>query len=203
MTYATREEYLEAFINEARPHFEAANASLPVNVRVAVGFTSHGSRGSKIGECWSSDASEDGYFEIFIKPTLADPTRVCDVLTQQLIHAAIGLNKGRGPEYKRVATSLGYGGKMKMPQAVSGWYAWAAPVISKLGDMPYGSLASDGVSSARPKQTAALLKLECPVCGWLSRVTRKHIAPHPVLECPVPACDGELYCEELEPVAED
>lgn len=198
MTYATREEYLEAFIDAARPHFDAANASLPANVRVAVGFTSGGTRGTRIGECWSSDASEDGYFEIFIKPTLADPTRVCDVLTQQLIHAAIGLNKGRGPEYKRVATSLGYTGKMTAPSATNSWYSWALPVISKLGDMPYGALSNDGISSARAKQTAAMLKLECPVCHWLARATRKHISPHAYLSCPAPTCDGELVCEELE-----
>lgn len=196
-TYATREEYLEAFIDAARPHFEAANAPLPSNVRVAVGFTSRGSRGSKIGECWSSDASEDGYFEIFVKPTLADPTRVCDVLCQQLIHAAIGLNMGRGAVYRRVATSLGYGGKMTAPTATNTWYVWALPAIKQLGDMPYGALAEGGMSSARPKQTTALLKLECPLCFWLARVTRKHIQPHAYLACPVPSCDGELVCEEI------
>lgn len=201
MTYATREEYLNAFIEKARPHFERINAPLPSNVRVAVGFTSRGSRGSRIGECWSSDASEDGYFEIFISPALADAGRVCDVLTQQLIHAAIGLDKGRGQEFKRVATSLGYTGKMTMPSASNTWYAWALPIINALGDMPYGSLATDGISSARPAQTAALLKVECPVCGWLARVTRKHITPHGFLNCPVSTCAGELVCEQLE--AED
>lgn len=203
MTYATREEYLNAFIEKARPHFEEANAPLPSNVRVAVGFTSRGTRGSRIGECWSSDASEDGYFEIFIKPTLADPTRVCDVLTQQLIHAAVGLKEGRGPHYKRVAASLGYTGKMVAPTATNVWYAWAAPAIRELGEMPYGALAGDGMSSARAKQTAALLKLECPLCGWLARVTKKHITPHSYLACPVPTCDGELVCEELEPAEVD
>jgi hypothetical protein len=200
MTYATREEYLNAFIDKARPHFERVNAPLPENVRVAVGFTSRGSKGSRIGECWSSDASEDGYFEIFIKPTLADPTRVCDVLTAQLIHAAIGLDKGRGQEYRRVATSLGYTGKMTAPSASNVWYAWALPIINQLGAMPYGALAGDGMSSARPKQATALLKLECPVCGWLARVTKRHIQPHSYLACPVPTCDGELVCDELEPV---
>lgn len=198
MTYETREEYLNVFIEKARPRFEAANAPLPSNVRVAVGFTSGGTRGSRIGECWSSDASEDGYFEIFIKPTLADPTRVCDVLTQQLIHAAVGLKEGRGMVFRRVATSLGYEGKMTAPTATAGWYSWAAPIIAELGAMPYGALADGGVSSARPKQSAALLKAECPVCGWLARVTKKHVRPYPYLGCPVPTCDGELVCEELE-----
>lgn len=196
-TYATREEYLNAFIERARPIFEGVNASLPSNVRVAVGFTSRGSTGSRVGECWSSDASEDGYFEIFISPKLADAAKVCDVLTQQLIHAAIGLDKGRGPYFKRVAVSLGYTGQMTTPTASQGWYAWALPIINALGPMPYGSLATDGISSARAKQTAAMLKLECPVCDFIARTTKKHINAHSYLNCPVPDCAGVLICDEL------
>ena len=202
MTYATREEYLEAFIANARPHFEAANAPLPSNVRVAVGFTSRGSKGTRIGEVWSSEASEDGMFEIFVSPKLADAAAVCAVLTHELVHCAVGLDRGHGPHLKRVATSLGLGGKMTATQATQVWYSWALPIISRLGDMPYGALATDGISSASPKQATALLKVECPVCGWLARVTRKHIAPHGFLTCPVPSCDGELICEELEQVEE-
>jgi hypothetical protein len=40
--------------------------------------------------------------------------------------------------------------------------------------------------------------MECPACGFLARVTRKHIAPHPFLNCPVPDCAGELICEGVE-----
>lgn len=196
-TYNTREEYLNAFIEAARPRFEAVNAPLPSNVRVAVGFTSRGSRGSRIGEVWASEASEDGYFEIFISPKLADRTRVCDVLTQQLIHAAIGLDKGRGPYFRRVATSLGYTGQMLSPTASQGWYSWALPIINALGPMPYGTLATDGISSARPAQTAAMLKLECPVCDFIARTTKKHIRPHAFLNCPVPNCAGVLVCDEI------
>lgn len=200
--YTTREDYLNAFIEAARPHFERVNAPLPANVRVAVGFTSRGIKGSRIGECWSSDASADGHFEIFIKPTLTDVARVCDVLTHELIHAAVGLDKGHNAHFKRVATSLGLTGPSKATTASADWYAWALPIISSLGEMPYGALSEDGLSSARKKQTAALLKVECPVCGFLARVTKKHIAPHDHLDCPVPTCDGVLICEGLEDESE-
>lgn len=195
--YMTREEWLNAFIDAARPHFEAANAPLPTNVRVAVGFTSKGSRGSRIGECWSNEASSDGHFEIFIKPTLTETARVCDVLTHELIHAAVGLKAGHGMAFKRVATSLGLGGKMTATTATSVWYGWALPLIDQLGPMPYGSLSGTD-SSARKKQRTALLKVECPACGWIARVTKKHIEPHSVLNCPVPSCTGVLVCEELD-----
>lgn len=196
--YATREEYLNAFIEKARPQFERVNAPLPSNVRVAVGFTSRGIKGSRIGECWSDTASDDGHFEIFIKPTLTDVTRICDVLTHELIHAAVGLDKGHNAHFKRVSTSLGLMGKATATQAGADWYAWALPIIAELGDMPYAALTGD-ISSARKKQATALLKTECPVCGFLARVTRKHIAPHSHLNCPVPDCVGELVCETVNP----
>lgn len=199
MTYATREEYLQAFIEEARPHFRRVMAELPTNVRVSVGFTSSGGRGQRIGECWSDDASEDGHFEIFIKPTVSDAARICAVLTHELAHAAVGLDKGHTATFTRVTTSLGLTGKPTEQVAGKVWYDWALPILAKLGEMPYGALSGDH-SSARKKQTASLLKVECPVCGFLARVTKKHIEPHEYLSCPVPSCDGELRCDELEPI---
>lgn len=201
MTYATREEYLNAFIDKARPHFERVNAPLPTNVRVAVGFTSRGSRGARVGECWSDGASADGHYEIFIKPTLDNAAHICDVLTHELIHAAVGLDKGHNQHFKRVAVSLGLLGKATNTKAGEDWYRWALPIIEELGPMPYGALSGDQ-SSARKKQSTSLLKVECPVCNFLARVTKKHIAPHAYLNCPVPTCAGELICEEMEPEEE-
>ena len=202
MTYATREEFLNAFIEGARPHFERVNAPLPTNVRVAVGFTSRGSKGQRIGECWSDAASGDGHFEIFIQPTLTDAARICDVLTHELIHAAVGLDAGHNATFKRVATALGLTGKATATVAGEDWYRWALPLIESLGPMPYSALNDEGASSRRKKQTTALLKMECPACGWLARVTKKHIEPHPFLNCPVPDCTGELLCEAVEPEGE-
>lgn len=201
--YATREEYLNAFIEAARPHFTRVNAPLPSNLRVSVGFTSRGIKGSRIGECWSDDASEDGHFEIFIKPTLDGEAKVCAALTHELVHAAVGLDKGHNAHFKRVSASLGLIGKAACETAGEAWYSWALPVLEALGPMPYGALSGDH-SSARKKQATALLKVECPVCGFLARVTKKHIEPHSFLNCPVPECMGELVCETLEaPETED
>lgn len=194
--YTTREDWLNAFIDRARPVFEAANAPLPVNVRVAVGFTSRGVKGARIGECWSDSASEDGHFEIFIKPTLDGAARICDVLSHELVHAAVGIQAGHGPAFKRVALAIGLTGKMTATTASADWYRWALPIIEELGPMPYGALSTAGFSTSRKKQKTALLKVECPACGWLARVTAKHIDGHSHLNCPVPDCVGELMvCE--------
>lgn len=193
--HETREDWLNAFIEAARPKFAAVNAPLPVNVRVSVGFTSRGIKGARIGECWSDSASDDGHFEIFIKPTLDGEARICDVLTHELIHAAVGLDKGHGPVFKRVAASVGLQGNAKATLAGPDWFQWAAPLIEALGPMPYAALNDKGMTTARKKQRTSLLKVECPACGWLARVTAKHIEPHTHLNCPVPDCTGVLVTE--------
>lgn len=189
--YETREAWLNAFVTLSRPHFAAVDAPLPEKVRVSVGFTSTGARSNRIGECWHDAASADGYFEIFLKPTIETDSRMADILTHELIHAAAGLDAGHGPKFKRIANALGLSGRMTSTVATAAWYTWALPILDVIGPMPYGQL-TDGKSTAKPKQKTNLLKVECPACGWLARVTAKHINGHDHLNCPVPECVGVL-----------
>lgn len=192
--FETREQWLNAFVQAARPVFSNAGYPLPDKIRVSVGFTSSGARGKTIGECWSNLASEDGYFEIFIRPSANSDARIADILTHELIHAAVGLEAKHGPAFKSAMAALGLEGKATATVAGEAWYVWALPILTQLGAMPYGQL-NDGLSSAKPKQKTNLLKVECPCCGFLARVTRKHIEPHTHLNCPVPDCDGELIAD--------
>lgn len=191
--HKTREAWLQGFIEAARPAFNATGASIPRNTRVAVGFTSAGKRGTRIGECWTDQASDDGHFEIFITPSQGDASRIADILTHELIHASVGLEAKHGPEFKAIATALGLEGKMKATTASDRWRAWAEPILEALGPIPHASLHS-GLSTGRPKQKTALLKLECGHCGWLARVTLKHIDPYDFLSCPT-GCGGQLLVE--------
>ncbi len=189
--HATREQWLNAFMVAARPQFALAGAPLPLNVRISVGFPSSGRKGKSIGECWSAIASDDGHFEIFLKPTLDSDARIADVLTHELVHAAVGLEARHGKAFGKVAKALGLGGKMTATIALEGWYAWALPILNELGPMPYAVLNS-GLSSAKPKQKTNLLKVECDCCGWLARVTAKWIEPYSYLQCPDNSCNGQL-----------
>lgn len=193
--HATREDWLNAFITAARPIFAAVNAPLPLKVRVAIGFTSRGIRGSRIGECWSTEASEDGHYEIFIKPTLDNAARICDVLTHELIHAAVGIKAGHGPAFKRVMIALGLKGKPTATVAGEDWYRWALPIIADLGAFPYGAMTG-GATADRKKQRSYLLKVQCTHCEWTARVTAKHLDPYARLRCPDVECDGELIGSE-------
>lgn len=191
----TREEWLNDFVTAARPVFANAGFHLPDKVRVSVGFTSGGRRGKAIGECWSDEASEDGYFEIFLRPSMQSDARICDVLTHELCHAAVGIKAGHGKQFKACMNAVGLGGKATSTVALEAWYKWSLPVLEALGPMPYGAL-TEGASSGKPKQATNLLKVECSECGWLARVTKKHIEPHGHLNCPVPDCEGVLQVAE-------
>lgn len=189
--FETREQWLEAFAEASRPHFARVGYPLPRNVRVSVGFTSGGARGRAIGECWSSIASADGHFEIFLRPSLQRDSRIADVLTHELVHAAVGLEAKHGAKFKRCATALGLTGKMTATVAGDGWREWALPILAELGPMPGAPLAE--MQSGRKKQTTRLIKCECNACGFSFRTTRKHIDANPAgLRCPSHDCEGEM-----------
>ena len=197
--YETREQWLNAFVAAARPHFERVGYPIPARVRVSVGFTSQGARSNRIGEAWHDAASADGHFEIFLKPSIETDARMCDILTHELVHAAVGIAEGHGAKFRHCATALGLGGKMTSTVATETWYRWALPILGELGPMPYAHLTNTSVlTTAKPKQATNLLKVECSACGWLARVTRKHIAPHAQLNCPVPDCVGVLHVDGTE-----
>lgn len=192
--FDTREAWLNAFVEAAKPQFENAGYPLPDKIRVAVGFTSGGKRGKSIGECWDAGASDDEHFEIFIRPNQETDARIADILTHELVHAAVGLAARHGPKFKACANAVGLEGKMTATTAGEGWYTWALPVLSALGPIPHAKL-SEGDNSGKPKQKTNLLKVECDTCGWLARVTRKHIEPHAHLACPT-GCGGTLQADD-------
>lgn len=200
--YTTREEWLNAVAELARPIFAAAGHELPARVRISIGFPSTGRRGRRIGECWDAGASADGTFEIFIRPDQHDPEMVAGILFHELTHAAAGLDAGHGPKFRKAALAIGLAGKMK--SALPG-DALAARIRAELlpvvGALPHAKL--DGAKSSGPKkQTTRLIKCECASCGYTVRVARKWIDE---LGAPVcPADDhgqmiAELPAEEGEP----
>lgn len=191
--YETREQWLNAFVDLARLHFAAADYAIPHALRVSIGFPSAGRRGKAIEECWSRMASADQHFEIFLRPSLDNDSRIADVLTHELIHAAIGLEHKHGAAFKRCMRAVGLEGKATATIAGKAWHKWADPILAQLGPMPHAALRDGGTSNAPPKQTTRLVKLECPDCGFICRTTAKHIDANPEgLRCPSVTCEGML-----------
>jgi len=182
----SREHWLQLFLCESKTHFERVEAPFPNNIRVSVGFTSRGSRGSAVGECWPAELSHDATFEIFISPTESDAAQVASILTHELIHAAVGLEAKHGAPFKRVAHALGLQGAMSATEPGDRWFEWAQPILDKIGAFPHSALS---VESTRIKQSTRLVKSTCKRCGFLFRSSRKWLE-NCTLRCPDSACNG-------------
>jgi hypothetical protein len=184
--YDTREEWLNAAVDLLRPIFKTrASVTLPKNVRISCGWTSTGSRGRSIGECWSQNSSADGQIEMFISPKLDDALDVLEVTTHECVHAGVGLEAKHGKVFKKAAHAMGLTGKMKSPiWSDAGKVDIAEALFAKLGEYPHGAL-SNGLSSGPKKQATRLLKVWCPSCGYTTRITQKWI------EVGLPQCPNE------------
>jgi hypothetical protein len=192
-TFATREQWLHAFADKARPHFASHGVYIASNIRISIGFPTKGYRSNTAGECIFPGASADGHYEIFINPRLTGDSRLADVLTHELIHASNGGIHGHKRDFATPAKALGLTGKMTATVASPKWDAWALPIIDELGPMPFAQI--DGLTGPAKKKQTFQHKVECPDCGWLARVNATHC--YPDMTCPLPDCGGELIVHPL------
>jgi len=153
MICSNREEWLNLVARGMRPMFSDLGSPLPDKVRIAIGFTSKGRKGRSIGECWDTTCSVDSHFEIFIRPDLSVsidlmPIEVAAILAHELVHAAIGIRAGHGPEFRRVAKGLGLQGKMTATVAGPGFNDAIAPILAAVGPLPHARLNTGRIISS-------------------------------------------------------
>lgn len=186
-----REQWLNQAVDELRELFNEQGEAIPLNLRVSCGWPSRGGTGkanATIGQCWHPDCSGDKTIEIFISPKLADPIRVLDVLTHELIHATMGNECGHKGPFKRLAVALGLTGKMTATKAGPELEQRLARVAAVLGDYPHAELKG-GTSSGPKKQGTRLIRAECNGCGMVIRSTRTWIESVGLPQC---ACGGQF-----------
>jgi hypothetical protein len=174
MTYANREDWLNAAVEELRPIFQSAGQTLPQAIRVSCALPSNAKRSGAIGECWADTASADQHYEIFISPVLADPGRVFDVLIHELCHTTKGA-MNHGIAFQKIAAEMllvptGTGKKPwgSTGQAL-GFLSAYQPIIDGLEAYPHAALTV----LTRTKQTTRMLKAVCPSCAYTIRLTAK------------------------------
>ena len=199
MAHQFRESWLEAAMGLIRVHFTRAGYTVPENVQVSCGWPSRsplGRRKRRIGECWDSEASESSQFQIFISPSIADPTplvpgktaSVLDVLVHEVCHAVVGLKAGHKKPFADCAKAVGlikpWTSTTASPRLIETMTAWA----DELGPYPHGCL----LGLERKTETGRMLKLECQ-CGLKIRSTQKWIDEYgPDWPCP---CGGRLLAD--------
>lgn len=170
-TPISREAWLTAAVEEMRPMFSEAGATLPARIRVSVGFPG-GRKSSKtktIGECWSTAAVADGVPTILISPLIADPVTMLSTLVHELVHAADDCKSGHKKPFQTLAAAVGLTGKWTATVASEDLAKVLTKMAKRLGDIDHGVLSP----AAGKKQTTRMLKVECPGCGCVVRMTRK------------------------------
>jgi hypothetical protein len=164
--YQTREEWLTAAVAIlSRSVFTPSNHVVPP-VKVSCSWPGGGSARKRIGECWSTKASEAGVNEVFISPTLSDPINVLDVLTHELCHAVDDCAHGHRKPFVAIANSVGLVGKPTQARAGADLLVMLNSISAQLGPYPHSRLNL----SMRNKQSTRLLKLSCEDCGAVWRM---------------------------------
>lgn len=150
--------------------FEAALFELPL---VSVGFPKGGRSGkgsNTVGQCWSKRVSGDKErSHIFIIPTLTDPLQVLHILLHELVHASVGTECGHRREFRKVAVQLGLKPPMTATTPNENLTAALELLNERLGAYPHPGLTVAKYGSVGSRS----LKVECPACGCIVRMTRK------------------------------
>jgi hypothetical protein len=129
-----------------------------------------------------------------VVPTIVDSERVADFVAHEMIHAVVGIDKGHGPAFKRVAMAIGLEGKMTATVAGPRFKARIAPILKALGPIPHAELREGAETSGPKKQGTRMIKCWCAECDYTVRTTKKWI------EVAVPTCPVHQTEMEHDPI---
>lgn len=187
MSEETREQWLGCALAIIRNHLrDTAAVTVPDTTKVSCGLAGGRIGAKRIGECWNTIASAEGFTEIFISPVLSDVTGrsgVLATLVHEAIHAAVGVEVGHRKPFQRAAIAAGLEGKMTATTANDKLMDMIAVWSSDLGHYPHAAMSTLG----RKKQSTRLVKVSCKECGYTLRTTQKW------LDKGIPLC----HCNEL------
>ena len=164
-----REQWLIKAVKKLSKIITENNETVPDNVRVSCSWPMTTPR-KRIGEAWTSEASDDGAHETFISPVVSDPIEVLAILLHELVHHAVGVPAGHKAPFKRLAVACGLEGKMTATVAGDELTVKLVLIADSLGEYPHKTL-NPGIG--RKKQGTRLIKCECNDCGYIVRTTEK------------------------------
>ena len=163
-----REQWLAAFANAARPHISRSlinGGDEEAAIRLSCGFAPTTNRKRSDAAVVPPTASEDFTAEVFISPTIDQADTVAKHIIPLLAIAQAGNWRNQAPS---VAAPLA-----ELPH-------WAGSILANLGAYPHARL---NITRA-PKQTTRLIKVACPNCGYIARVSRTNLVAYGAPICP-------------------
>lgn len=200
MKHETREQWLNAAVKIMTPHFKQKDYKVPP-VRVSCGWPSKAALSRtkrRIGECWATEASADGFSEIFISPYLDNTDEILGTLVHEVCHAVVGVAEGHNKVFGKCARAVGLEGKLtstssgeELLEIQKGW-------MKELGKYPHARL--DLTKSPTKKQGTRMIKCECMECGYVARTSQKWLDEVGPPHCPK---HGAMHYDAPEPRDEE
>lgn len=169
-----REAWLNELCSSMLPIFSKFEVSKKL-IKVTCGWPSSGglSRRQTIGQCFSSEVSTGGVFELFISPVLDAPLHVAGVLAHEVAHVAAGTKAGHGKWFKTVCKSVGLtNGKATSVLPGDRLNEKLSKLIEKLGDYPHRKIDPSKSSIKKEKKPSSRTTLECE-CGCKIQISNK------------------------------
>lgn len=166
--------FLKAMLKEAgAPDFQDPLISMSLPSRGAFA-----NRRKRIGECWDKRAAKSGkQSTVLISPVLEEPVEILGVLFHELIHSALGSNKGHGPEFKKIALAAGLTGPMRATTPGPALTKVLEELAKKLGPFKHDPLSN--YRSPMKKQTTRMRLYVCDNCqSKLRKASDTFLAMH-------------------------
>lgn len=182
--HATREAWLNAAVEALRPVFlTLAQAELPAELLVSVGWPGGKSIRKVIGQCWAASTAA-GTPHLYVSPMLgADPVDLLGCLVHELIHAWDDCKSQHKGAFLKAFRALGMTGKATECAVGDELRPILADIAAQLGAYPHKAVTLAEVD-AQPKQTTRMLKVECGADGYTVRMTRKWLDELGAPTCP-------------------
>ena len=171
-SFQTREEWLTAALYLVRAQVPSIGTQ---RIRITCGFPSTYTRSGTLAECWPSDASKDGTWEVMVSPTVALPVEVFVLVAAQALHTVPGGASRTSNSYRTACMELGLAPTdetWKGLMATDDFWATFGDALEDLGPYPHAEV----MAAKKATQTTRMLKLVCPLCGYTIRTSGKWIA---------------------------
>ena len=211
----TRAEWLERVCGRAMATRPDIYAKVDLDlVDFDTAYTSQGKRSGLYGEAFANEPEGGGKAQIIMSGVHTDPFEIAVTVCHELLHIECG-DVGHGGTFRTKSLALGVDDPKYWADQSDEFKAWIEDLISDAGPMPIRpslpggkpkvartklpkpdateSEEPEGISSAPPKQSTRMLKLECGECGFICRTTAKWVRD--VMRCPYPECSGSLNRE--------
>ena len=165
----TREQWLQSAALAMEDWFADLGFTVP-SYEVRIGFPSGGKRTSNTAESWAAD--EHGEHLIFVRPDNDNPLEIVNAIALQFCRITASGRDPKGTLFKHLAISIGLSGRQTEGSPGLMFKELAAPILKKIGPIPDLNLKQPTKSGKKP-QSGRLIKVSCPECGYIARVSRK------------------------------